>query len=567
MWRGPESVDLSLPDDRFRRVHSRRPAALLASVTVVLGACSLKGPEEVAPPPGPPSKGGTFAVALTDPDFLDPSRASNRSAILVLKQVCDTLTSFEPRTGAIKPAIAESWTIAPDAKKVTFKLRKGVKFHNGREVVAQDFVYSLSRFAHPKTGSSQHFFLDRIVGYPELRAERIPTLGGLKAPDPTTLEVELSEPFADLPSVMAHPAAGAPVPKEEVEKPGDVFAATPICTGPYSFSEPWSKGKDINLNRFPDYYAANPSFASNGVGLVENIVFKTVPDLGGGYKLLEEKKAHIADVPLDRLSQARRDKDGLESGSNGHMTYIGLPVSKPPFDNLGFRRALALAVDREQIVEDLLAGSRQIPVSFLPPGSGQVIARDCGSILGAKPRKAAATKALQDSKIDPAATNLSVYLNSGGGHEKWVGMVQEQWKQTLGVTSTAKPEEWKKYLDFLVDPGPDGPFRLAWAAKYPSPEAVFDPLFAPQSLDNFTRYKDPKFDELLKKARATVNDSARLAAYGDALGHLCREMPIIPMWFGQNHVAFGARVASAKDHRLDVFGDPILRELGFRSAS
>ncbi|HVF11625.1 MAG TPA: ABC transporter substrate-binding protein [Actinomycetota bacterium] len=508
-----------------------------------------------------------MTVALTNPDFLDPARASNRSAILVLKQICDTLTSFEPRTGLIKPAIAESWTIAPDAKKVTFKLRKGVKFHNGREVVAQDFVYSLSRFAHPKTGSSQHFFLDRVVGYPEFRAERTPTLPGLKAPDPITLEVELSEPFADLPAVLAHPAAGAPVPKEEVEKPGDVFAATPICTGPYSLSEPWTKDKDIKLNRFPDYYAANPSFAANGVGLVEKIVFKAVGDHGAAYKLLEENKAHVADVPLDRLSQAKRVKDRLESGSNGHLTYIGLPVSKPPFDNLAFRRALALSVDRKRIVEDLLAGSRKIPTSFLPPGSGRVTASDCGSVLGAKPRKAAATKALQDSKIDPAATNLSVYLNSGGGHEKWVGMVQDQWTQTLGVTSTVKPEEWKKYLDFLVDPGPDGPFRLAWAAKYPSPEAVLDPLFAPQSLDNFTRYKDPKFEELLKKARATVNDSARLAAYGDALGHLCREMPIIPMWFGQNHVGFATRVASTTDDRLDVFGDPILRELGFRSAS
>lgn len=560
-------MDPSLPGDRFRRMSSCRSLSVVASLTLLFGGCSLAAPEEVAPPPQPPTKGGTLAVALTDPDFLDPSRASNRSAILVLKQVCDSLTSFDPRTGAINPAIAESWSIAPDAKKVTFKLRKGVKFHNGREVVAQDFVYSLSRFAHPKTGSSQHFFLDRIVGYPELRAERIPTLTGLKVPDAYTLEIELSEPFADLPSVMAHAAAGAPVPKEEAEKAGDVFATTPICTGPYRFSEAWSKGKDINLSRFPDYYAANTSFASSGAGLAERISFKAAPDVAAAYKLLEDKRVHVADVPLDRLAQARRVKDRSESGSNGHLTYIGLPVSKPPFDNLAFRRALALAVDRGQIVQDLLAGSRDIPTSFLPPGSGRIAASECGSVLGAKPRKAAATKALKDSKIDPTSTNLSIYLNSGGGHEKWVGMVQEQWSQTLGVTSTVKPEEWKKYLDFLVEPGPDGPFRLAWAAKYPSPEAVLDPLFAPQSLDNFTRYKDPKFDELLKKARATVNDSARLAAYGEALGHLCREMPIIPMWFGQNHVAFGASLASTKDRRLDVFGDPILRELGFRSAS
>ncbi len=510
-------------------------------------------------------QGGTLAVALTPPDQIDPSRASNRSGIFVLKQICDTLVAFEPRTGELKPGIAESWTISADAKKISFKIRQGVKFHNGRDLVAEDFVYSLSRFVHPKTGSPQYFFLRRIVGYQDVRQEKSPTLAGVKATDARTLEIELSEPFAELPAVLSHPSAGAAVPKEEVDKSPEVFAAKPVCTGPYLVSLPWSAGQDINLLRFPNYSATNISLARGGKGYANKIVLRSVPDDEAGYKLFEEKRVQVSNIPVSRLVAARKAKHEVVSGANGHFAYLGLPVTKPPYDNVNMRKALATAVDRKAIVEDLLAGTREIPGSLLPRAAGPAAAGGaCPALLRPRIDLNTARTALGASTIDPATVRPVVYFNAGGGHEKWVAKVIEQW-QALGITATAEaqPKAFKEHVDFLVDPGADGPFRLAWPVKFPSAEALYDPLFTTGSLDNFTRYASPEFDERMKKARSTVGDKERRLAYAEASAILCRDVPVIPMWFGRNHVVYSSGNGPAGSRALDIYGDPVLRELGF----
>lgn len=507
-----------------------------------------------------PGAGGTLRVALVEPDSIDPSRASGRPGILVLRQICEPLVAADPLTGALGPGAAASWTIAPGARKVTFTLRSGLKFHNGREVTAQDYVFSLSRFTHPQSGSPLHFFLERVSGYVELRAGRAETLAGVKAADASTLEVELTEPFAELPAALSHPAAGSAIPREEVERGADAFAAAPVCTGPYALAEPWAKGQDIRLVR-------SSAHDRRGQGFADEIVFTIVPDLEAGYLLLEGEAAHVAEVPVGRLTQARLVRGRVESGPTGLVNYVGFPATKAPFDNPAFRRALSLAMDRRAIVDELLAGSRQVPAGFLPASAGPASAGSA-CMQGVRPSADVklATEALQASGIDPAATRLTIYFNdSGSGHEGWLERVAQQWKAGLGIESVLKPDEWRAYLDLLAEGNADGPFRLGWPVDYPSPEALFGPLFASGSLDNYTRFASPEFDDLLTRARATVDGAERLHLYRQAEETLCRELPAAPTWFTASHVAFAASLASASRERVDVFGHPLLRELGFRS--
>lgn len=538
-------------------------AGAFVVVALLTTACAVGGDDGAKPKEV--REGGTLAVAITPPDQIDPSRASNRSGIFVLKQICDTLVAFEPRTGELKPGIAESWTISADAKKVSFKIREGVKFHNGRDLVAEDFVYSLSRFVHPKTGSPQYFFLRRIVGYQDVRAEKTPTLAGVKATNARTLEIELSEPFAELPAVLSHPSAGSAVPKEEVDKSPEAFAAKPVCTGPYLVSLPWIAGQDINLLPFPNYSATNNAFSRGGKGFAAKIVLRSVPDDEAGYKLFEEKGVQVSNIPVSRLVVARKARHEVVSGANGHFAYLGLPVTKPPYDNVNLRKALATAIDRRVIVEDLLAGTREIPRSLLPKAAGPAAAGGaCPTLLRPRADLNAARTALGASSIDPAIVKPVIYFNSGGGHEKWIAKVVEQWGQALGITATAEtqPKAFKEHVDFLVEPGPDGPFRLAWPVKFPSAEALYDPIFTTGSLDNFTRYTSPEFDERLKKARSTVGDKERRLAYAQASEILCRDVPVIPMWFGRSHVVYSSGNGPTRSRALDIYGDPVLRELG-----
>jgi ABC-type transport system substrate-binding protein len=536
----------------------------LTALAVVGAACTSGGGAKAGP-----VAGGALTVALTEPKSLDPIKAADpedetasRAATVVISQICDQLVTAAPATGALRPGIAASWTVTPDAKTFTFKLRPGVKFHNGREVTAADFVYSLTRAAAPG-GSAEHFFLSAVAGYKDLREGRAQNLAGVKAVDATTLEIDLASPFAELPAALSNPLVGSPVPKEEVDKGADAFAANPVCTGPYRLEAPWSKGQDLKLVRFSGYYGTNPAYSKGGRGYADRVVFKMVPDLLTGYRLFVSGGAAVAEVSADDLTSAHRAGRRVVDGSNGIVTYIGFPVTKPPFDNAGFRRALALAVDRRAIVQGLLAGTRTLPRSFLPPGAGPGAVHQTCANLPPDTNPDAARKALKVSGADPASVKPVIYYNDGSsGNEAWLGKVAEQWKSALGIDTTLHSDEWKRYLDFLVDPGPDGPFRLAWPVEYPSPESLFGPILTTGSLDNFTRFSDKEFDDLITRARAAADDTRRASLYKQAGMVLCDRMPIIPMWFGQDHWAFAPSLISGKPVFLDVNGRPLLREAG-----
>jgi len=529
----------------------------LISVVVLIGiaatACRSSSSTDARSTPNQSESGQTLRIAITDPESINPTKASSRWGTFVVKQICDPLVGSDPRTGALKPGIAESWTISEDAKKITFKIRQGAKFQNGREVTAEDYVWSLSRFVDPTNGSSQHFLLDKVAGYSEVRSAKAASLAGVKALDPHVLEISLVEPNAELPAVLANPSVGAVIPKEEAGA-SDSYASKPVCTGPYEVASPWIKGQDIHLSRFKDYYRGDASISRRGTGNFTNLVLKVATDEKAAAKLLDQGQVDIAPVPLEYLSGTRLVTDRVSAGPSGYFAYIGLPVTHPPFDNPDVRRALSASTDRRAIIKALFAGSRISASGFLPPSAGP------SSSGGACPDAARTA----GSGAPLAGKTMPVYLNSGGGHEKWLQKVADQWKGALDVQSELKPLEWPNYLDYLATPGPDGPFRLAWTVKYPSPEAVLQPLFESSSLDNFTRFSNAGFDGLLKKARSTVNDAERLQVYAAAAQVLCDQVPIIPMWFGQNQLAFahGLRASGPRPlQRVDVYGDPILQDL------
>lgn len=538
-------------------VNVRLKPLLLGVLAAATAACTFPGSGREARegPAARPKDGGKLTIAWVEPDSISPSSASARTGLMLLKQICDPLVMADPYTGELKPGAAESWTISPDAKKVTFKLRAGLKFHSGRDIVAQDFVYSISRFVRKDVGSRQAFLLDKLVGYSDAREGKTETIGGVKAPDAATLEVGLTEPFAEFPAILAHPAAGSAIPKEEVDKGVDGFNVKPVCNGPYMINEPWQRGRDLTLVRHADYKPGDR-------GRADTMVLRPVPSLEEGYTKLNSGNVDIAEVPNEKLTQARQVKDRVESGDNGIVAMLGFPVTKAPTDNRDFRKALSLAIDRTEIIETKLAGSRGMPDGFLPASAGPVAGdHSCKDSVKPKADVNGAKAALQASGVTPPP--LNVYFNPDRGHETWLEVVAQQWQETLGIASTlaSKGDPGNGYAAFLVD-GADGPFRWAWLAAYPSPESIFGPTFFGGSLDNYTRFASAEFDEAMKKARATVDDKERRKAYADAGTILCRELPMTPVWIVESHIGFRSGLVSAGDARIDVFGDPVLRDLG-----
>jgi oligopeptide transport system substrate-binding protein len=520
-----------------------RSGAVLILAALLAAACGngARDPEAPAQP-----YDFQLRVGITDPETLDPALADGRPAFLVLKQICDSLVAFDQATGELKPGLAESWTVSDDGKTIRFQLREGAKFSHGRDLTAEDLVYSLTRVADPKTESPHHYLLEKVSGYADLRSRASTSLRGLAAPEPRVFQVELAEPFAEFPALMAHPAAGSPVAKEAVESKPE-HGKEPTCVGPYRVAANQSPQGTIELVRADGYHQANGAFSAGGRGYAQKIVFTIVANLDDAFELVEKDTVDLAPISAGDLRKARGN-GSVESAESGHIAYIGFPVSKPPFDRVELRRSMAAAIDRRTIVRDLLGGSRAEAEGFLPLSSGPVA-------------KLADCPAPEGSGEVKAPGELALYLNTGGGHEAWLQAVADDWEDGLESKTTLKTMDWAQYIDYLAGEGADGPFRLSWAVNFPSPEAVLNPLFATGSPNNFTRYSSSEFDGLLSKARATVDDGERAKLYADGAKVLCKDQPILPVWFGRNHVAFGPSVTSAADRRLDVFGDPILREL------
>ncbi|HEY8200723.1 MAG TPA: ABC transporter substrate-binding protein, partial [Actinomycetota bacterium] len=355
------------------------------------------------------------------------------------------------------------------------------------------------------------------------------------------------------------------------DKDPAAFARNPVCAGPYQLSKPWATGEDITLVRSKSYYKANKAYSRGGAGYADEIVFRTLPDTGPdmpdvatGYALLVDGKVDIADVPLARLSGARRLREHkLFEAPTGDFEYVGFPTGKAPLDSATFRRALGLAIDRGDIVNGLLEGTRVIPSGLLPPAAGPAAKASTCSAIKPRADQKLAQAAMRTSNVSPAATSLTVYYNdAASGHDRWLGRIIKSWESTLNIRSQLKVMPRDEYFKYLTEPGADGPFRSAWPVTFPSAEAAYGPLLGPNSGDNFTKYESPEFEDALKAARATADPAARAEAYRKAGEILCRDLPITPMWLDESHVSFSDQVTSAVNGALDIYGDPILRELG-----
>ena len=201
--------------------------------------------------------GGILTFALGEPDCLDPVNVWESSGSQVAQCLFDSLVAFDPKTGEVVPAAAESWETNHDASVWTFHLVEGARFHDGAPVTAADFKYAWERICDPTNDSSISYHLSSVEGYDDMRARVADSLEGVKVLGDYTLRVTLSDPFADFGVVVGH-ASLAPVPRAVVEADPSAYADMPIGNGPFMLARSWTYGPSIDLMRFGDYYGDEP---------------------------------------------------------------------------------------------------------------------------------------------------------------------------------------------------------------------------------------------------------------------------------------------------------------------
>jgi ABC-type transport system substrate-binding protein len=211
-------------------------------------------------------QGGSMIVTYqNDVSTLDPAIGYDWQNWSIIKSIFDGLMDYEPGTANLTPDLAESYTISDDGMTYTFKLRPGVKFHNGREMTAEDVKYSLDRVTNPATTSPGAGFFGSIQGFAEMADGSATSLSGVTVVDPLTVEIKLTRPDATFLHVMAINFAFV-VPKEAVDQYGADFGKNPVGTGAFKMAE-WTLGQKLVLQRNPDHWKA-------GVPKLDQITFE-----------------------------------------------------------------------------------------------------------------------------------------------------------------------------------------------------------------------------------------------------------------------------------------------------
>lgn len=493
-----------------------------------------------------PVNGGVYRRPLGhDPATLDPARVSDIYSRSVTQQIFDGLVQFD-QTLAIAPALAQFWKASRDGLTWTFTLRRGVKFHHGREVTADDVVYSFTRILDPKTKSGAADLFTSIKGAQEFREGRAKHVSGLAALDRHTVQVVLTEAPVPFVSVLAVGHAKI-VPKDVVEREGEAFGTNPIGTGPFKFVR-WERGKEIALAANSDYFEGLPKLS--------RIVYRIFPGNQWDAAYEEFQRGNLEDTPLPTQDYRR-----IVAGGNHiyvkrpmlSIRFYGLNTRMRPLDDRRVRQALIYAIDRDALIQEVYLGRYTLARGIVPPGT-----------QGFNPN-------LKGYRHDPQrARELLAQAGYPGGQGLppipiWssvkrdeIVQEQEQIKKYLGVvgiqTEIHYLTDWPSFFQKVLD-GQLPMFILAWFADVPDPDNFLFKLFYSRSLRNFFRYVNPVVDRLLVQARSSGDLQRRVDFYRKAEELILDDAPLIPIYHHTYERLFQPYVRSIEVNGL---GDPYI---------
>ncbi|MGI5212112.1 peptide ABC transporter substrate-binding protein [Plantactinospora sp. CA-290183] len=495
----------------------------------------------------------TVSIQIGEPQHLIPTNTNESSGNQVLSALFTPLVDYDAQNKPYEVA-AESVT-SSDNVVWTIKLKDGYTFHNGEKVTSDSYLNAWNYGAYAPNGQGNAYFFEKIAGYDDLQAEdpdgdgpqkaaepKAKTMTGLKKVDDLTFTVTLAKPYTEFKTVLGYNAF-YPLPQAAFSAPGVIkagFEDAPVGNGPFKMKGTWQHDAKVEVERYDAYPGEKPKVAG--------AEFRIYQQLTAAYAdVLSDNLDVDVTVPTENLSTAASDLgDRFQQSPASAFQFIAFPTYQKEFSTPEVRKAISMAIDRDEIAKSIFKGSQVSARSFVSPVVAGYRDDTCGEACEFDPGKA---KAAYQAAGGPA--QLEITYNGDGGHKDWVDATCNQLKANLGVdcVGTAEP----KFSDLLTkveDKQPVGLIRMGWLMDYPSMENYLGPLYTTNGSSNYYGYSNPDFDRLVQEGSTSATQEEAIQKYQQAEDILAKDMPVIPLRFGQNNFAHSTKV---KNVEVDLF--------------
>ncbi len=446
-------------------------------------------------------QGGSVIVTYKDDvSTLDPAIGYDWQNWSMIKSLFSRLMDYKPGTTELIPDLAESYAISDDGLTYTFKLRHGVKFHNGREMTADDVAYTLDRTVDPKTQSPGQGFFKSIAGYDDMAGGKADHLAGVKVVDPYTIAITLSKPDATFLQVVALNFAGV-VAKEDVEKWGADYGHHPDGTGAF-YLDHWSLGQEVVFKRNPDYYL-------KGAPYLDEIDFQIGAEPLTALLQLQKGQVDIVGdgIPPAKFLEVMNNPDEKKlvvSAPQLETSYLTMNVNMKPLNDVRVRRAINMAINKDRIIK-IINGRADPANQPLPPGMPGYDPNFKGY-----PYDPAQAKALlKDAKYD-SSQSMDLYVYNTDPNPRIAQAIQQD-LAAVGIKVAIKSLD---QANVIAAGGTENTAPLiwsggmAWIADFPDPSDFYGPILgcagAVKGGWNWSWYCNKDIEAMAAKADAMV---------------------------------------------------------------
>ena len=437
----------------------------------------------------------------------DPHDQNDTNSNRVIRMMFDSLVHSDV-DGTIKPALAESWETVSDTE-YRFKLREGVKFHNGYDLTAEDVVFSL----------------ERQMNSPKVKTF-VSAIESVTADDEYTVTVKTKQPYAPLLYNLSLPQSSIVCSKhfDELTAAGRKYSEQPVGTGPMVFSS-WLPNDNFTVTAFDEYWGEKPKATRISVRVIPESSSRTIALETGEIDIVESVPA----VDIPRVMENKGLKTVTQTSTS--VTYVSFNTRKAPFDNVKVRQALSCAVDKQAIIDVICEGYAQQVDTIYPPAMPSY-----DESIDLYPYDIERAKQLLTEAGYPDGFTIEI-ATSGDERNRIAQLLQSDFSK-IGVNLEITLLEWGAYLDYIGGTGHQM-YIVGWSSGM-EPDGSTTPLFHSESVGptgNRSWYQNEELDALIDEGKSTMNMDDRLGIYKEIQRIVMEDAVWIPLFARETVIA------------------------------